>query len=99
MGMGILWKKQVQSAFSADFAAVLIPCVFGEQRLITYRKPCVNSRYSLDVWTNTQLVCLCVFIGSVSEGGGRFSPSEALRARAGSEGRHGETEELQPHQR
>lgn len=44
-------------------------------------------------------VFLCEYVGSLSEGGGHFSASEALRARAGSEGRHGEGEELQPYQR
>lgn len=51
--------------------------------------------YVLVIYT----VALWFFLGSVSEGGGRFSASEALRTRAGSKGHYGETEELQPHQR
>lgn len=39
------------------------------------------------------------FPGSVAEGGGGVSPPEALGKRTGPKGRHGEGEELQPHQR
>lgn len=43
----------------------------------------------------TELLCRP---GRVAEGRGRPSPDEALRAGPGSKGRHGETEEFQPHQ-
>lgn len=62
-----------------------------------------------DVSSNP-VICICGYIygtltmtfvclGSVSEGRGCFSSSEAVGARGGSKGRDGESEELQPHQR
>lgn len=80
------------------------------QKCIIYCN-CCTCLYYFRLYSHVLHVSVCIsksleshlpvfcYLGSVSEGGGPFSPSEALRARTGSKGHNGESEELQRHQR